>query len=181
MQGELLSIPQPTRILTGLGFVLGQGVAVAAKVLVKSSRCDMLQNREKLPGAARRGKPGIWLQTAAEAASSLLYSFVYRYTTEISALAALLNSFRAAYWFKLALVQKGHLAGHCPCAMESAWNLDKALRKQGKCCWEDLQNFTSIYSSSTTLVASVHSTQCSYKHLQIMKRWQGIGLFALKS
>lgn len=51
--------PTATRILTGLGFVLGQGVAVAAKVLVKSSRCDTLQNREKLPGAARRGKPGI--------------------------------------------------------------------------------------------------------------------------
>lgn len=59
MQAELLSIPQPTRILTGLGFVLGQGVAVAAKVLVKSRRCDMLQKREKLPGAARRGQFGI--------------------------------------------------------------------------------------------------------------------------
>ena len=87
MQAELLSIPQPTRILTGLGFVLGWGVAVAAKILVQSRRCDMLQKREELPGAAWMGKPGILIETAAEEVSSLLYSFVYLYTTELSALA----------------------------------------------------------------------------------------------
>lgn len=52
----------------------------------------MLQKREELPGAARMGKPGILIETAAEEASSLLYSFVYLCTTEISALAAPLKS-----------------------------------------------------------------------------------------
>lgn len=73
MQAELPSIPQPTRILTGLGFGLGRGVAVAAKILVKSRRCDMLQKREELPEAARMGKRGILTQTAAGEASSVLY------------------------------------------------------------------------------------------------------------
>lgn len=90
LQAELLSIPQPTRILTGLCFVLGWGAAVAAQI--KSRRCDMLQKRDELPGAVGMGKPGILIETAAEEASSLLYSFEHLYTTELSALAALLKT-----------------------------------------------------------------------------------------
>lgn len=38
------------------------------------------------------GKLGILTETAAEEASSLLYSFMYRSSTELNALAALLKS-----------------------------------------------------------------------------------------
>lgn len=52
----------------------------------------MLQKRGELPEAARMGKRGILIQAAAGEASSVLYWFVCLYTTELSALAALLKS-----------------------------------------------------------------------------------------
>lgn len=120
MQAALPSIPQATRIRTGLGFVLGCRMAVAAKILIKSRRGDVLQERERLPGAARMGKPGILPETAAEEATSLLYSSVYLhyrakcFSSPFEICKWVSHSFRAVYWLKLALVQKGHPAGHCP-------------------------------------------------------------------
>lgn len=84
--------PSPQEFFQGWVFVLGWGGTVAANILVKSRRCDVLQKTDGLPGAARIGKPGVLIETAAEEASSLLYSFVCLYTTELSGLAALLKS-----------------------------------------------------------------------------------------
>jgi hypothetical protein len=53
---------------------------------------DMIKKRDELLGAGRIGNLGILIETAAEEASSALYSFVHFYTTELSALTALLKS-----------------------------------------------------------------------------------------
>lgn len=52
----------------------------------------MLQKMDELPGTAGMGKPGILSETAAGEASSWLRSFVFLYTTELSALTVLSKS-----------------------------------------------------------------------------------------
>lgn len=90
IQTGLLSIPQPTRILTGLGFVWRQGVAGAVKMLVKWKKVWYASGK-KIARSKKDRKHGIQIETAAEETSSLLYPFVYHYNTELSVLTALLK------------------------------------------------------------------------------------------
>lgn len=92
IEAELFPIPQSTRILTGLGFVLEWGVAVAAKILVKSKKVWHASEKGWTARSGRRGRLGILIETAAEEASKASRSFVHLYATQLSALTAPLKS-----------------------------------------------------------------------------------------
>lgn len=112
---------KPTRILTGLGFILGWGMAGATKILVKWKKVWYIA---EMRWAARRSEDGKMWHLNWNSCRRGIYFVLFTYVS-LRYRAKCLNSpfgiwkwvfhsFRILHWLEPALVQKGHLEGHGP-------------------------------------------------------------------
>lgn len=110
-QAKLLSAPQPTRMLTGLGFVLGWGVAVAGKILVQMEEGVMGCRRGWRATRSKQGKA--WHPSRNSCWGNIqfvificvcLYSRAKCFSSPLEIWRWVFHSFGAIHWCKLALV-----------------------------------------------------------------------------
>lgn len=188
IQAELCCIPQPTRILTGLGFCFGVGRDSSSKHThkIKKVWCAAEKGRAARSSKDRKTWHPNWnsCRRGIQFVLFICVSLYYRAKWVSSPFEIgkwVSHSFRAIHWLKRALAQKVIWRVTAHCILETASNLEKALWKQGKCSWKDLENSTSVYSNPSALEARAHNTGRSYKQLQKMKRWQKMDTFALKT
>lgn len=120
IQADLLSTPQPARILRGPGLVVGWGSGSSRRNLCKTEEGVISWRGGCTSTAARTGKPSIEAETGSRDIRFVtsicvsLYSRAKRRSGPFETWRWVFPSFRAIHWCKLALVQNGPLAGHCP-------------------------------------------------------------------